>query len=97
MAIDETYQYKFVQIDTQVTAGVGKLRSVTFTQADAAPTAGSIVVYDSLTATGNKILDVTFTTGTFLPVTVPLMVAYTTGIYVKFNTTADVNVTVSYK
>jgi hypothetical protein len=95
--MDETYQYSFVQTDTLVTTGVGKLRSVTFTQADAAPTAGSIVVYDGTSTSGAKILDVTFTTAAFLPATVPLLVAYKTGLYVKFNTTADVNVTVAYK
>lgn len=91
------YEYTKLAADGQVKAGVGVLHSLTFTCNDAAPTAGSIIVYDSLTETGTEIYNETFTTTPFRGYTVLLDVAFKTGMYVGFTTTADVNVTVAYK
>jgi len=74
----------------------GVLHSVTFTCNDAAPTAGSIIIYDSLTEANTQILNHTFTTTPFAPTTVVLDVAYSTGLYIGFTTTTDVNATISY-
>ena len=94
---NETYDYIKLAADGQVKAGVGKLHTLTFSCNDAAPTAGSIVVYDSLTETGTEIFNETFTTTPFRAYSVVLDVAFKTGLYVGFTTTADVNVTVSYR
>jgi 3-hydroxymyristoyl/3-hydroxydecanoyl-(acyl carrier protein) dehydratase len=94
---NEVYYYTLVAADALVKTGTGKLHTLTFSCNDAAPTAGSIIVYDSLTEANTQIFNHTFTTTPFLPVTVFLDVAFKTGLYVGFTTTADVNVTVSYK
>jgi hypothetical protein len=83
--------------DTQVKAGAGFIHTVTFSCDDAAPTAGSIIIYDSLTETGTEIYNETFTTTPFRGYSVTLDVEVSTGIYVGFTTTADVNVVVSYR
>lgn len=82
--------------DALVKAGSGTIHTVTFTCNDAAPTAGSIIVYDSLTEAGTQVLNHTFTTTPFVPFSVILDVGVTNGIFVGFSTTNDVNVTVSY-
>lgn len=94
---NEVYDYTLVAADALVKTGTGKLHTLTFSCNDAAPTAGSIIVYDSLTEANTQIFNHTFTTTPFLPTTVVLDVAFKTGLYVGFTTTADVNVTVSYK
>lgn len=83
--------------DGLVKTGTGVLHSVTFTCNDAAPTAGSVIIYDSLTEAGTQILNHTFTVTPFAPCTVLLDAAFVTGLFVGFTTTADVNVTVTYR
>lgn len=94
---NEVYDYLVVTGDTLVKTGTGKLHSLTFTCNDAAPTAGSIIVFDSVTEANTQIFNHTFTTTPFIPTTVLLDVAFKTGLYIGFTTTADVNVTVTYK
>lgn len=91
------FEYSLVTSDTLVKTGVGQLHSLTFSCNDAAPTAGSIIVYDSLTEGNTQIFNHTFTTTPFAPTTVLLDVAFKTGLYIGFTTTNDVNVTVAYK
>lgn len=83
--------------DAQVKGSQGVLHSLTFSCDDAAPTAGSIIVYDSLTETGTELFNHTFTTTPFVPFTVTLDIAFKTGLFVGFTTTADVNCTVAYR
>ena len=83
--------------DGQVKASAGILHTVTFSCNDAAPTAGSVIIYDSLTETGTEIFNHTFTTTPFVPFTLTFNAAFATGLYVGFTTTADVNVTVTYR
>lgn len=91
------YSYSAVAAaDVQVKGSAGILHSVTFSCNDAAPTAGSIIIYDSLTESGTQVFNHTFTTTPFLPFTVILDYAMTTGIYIGFTTTADVNVSCAY-
>ena len=94
---NDPYNYQLVAADALVKTGTGILYTLTFTCNDAAPTAGSIIVYDSVTEANTQIFNHTFTTTPFVPTTVLLNVAFKTGLYVGFTTTADVNVTVSYK
>lgn len=90
------FKYQLVAADALVKTGTGVLHSLTFTCNDAAPTAGSIIVFDSITEASTQIFNHTFTTTPFMPTTVLLDVAFTTGLYIGFTTTGDVNVTVSY-
>lgn len=83
--------------DTLVKTGPGVLHSITFSCNDAAPTAGSVIVYDNTAESGTQIFNHTFTTTPFAPCTVLLDAAFITGLYVGFTTTADVNVTVTYR
>lgn len=94
---ESQFSYTLKAADAQVKAGAGFLHTLTFSCNDAAPTAGSIIVFDSLTETGTQIFNHTFTTTPFVPFTVTLDVNFSTGLYIGFTTTADVNVTVSYR
>lgn len=91
-----SYKYVKLAADGLVKSGPGVLHTLTFTCNDAAPTAGSVIVYDSLTEANTQIFNHTFTTTPFVPTTVTLDVSFDTGLYVGFTTTNDVNVTVSY-
>lgn len=82
--------------DGLVKSGSGMIHTITVTCNDAAPTAGSIIVFDSLTEAGTQVFNHTFTTTPFVPFSVILDIGVTNGIYVGFTTTNDVNVTVSY-
>lgn len=98
MKTEQRFSYKAVTAaDAQVKAGAGFLHCITFSCNDAAPTAGSIIVYDSLTETGTQIFNHTFTTTPFVPFTVFFDCVFSTGLYLGFTTTADVNVSVSYR
>jgi uncharacterized protein YhfF len=94
---NEVYEYTLVAADTLVKTGTGKLHTLTFSQNDAVPTAGTIIVYDSVTEASTQIFNHNFTVAPFNAYTVVLDVAFKTGLYIGFTTTADVNVTVSYK
>jgi len=83
--------------DAQVKAGAGFLHTITFSQNDAAPTAGTLIVYDSLTETGTILFNHTFTTLVFNPFSIILDVSFATGLYFGFTTTADVNVVCSFR
>lgn len=94
---EQRFAYTRLAADGQVKAGAGFLHTLTFACADAAPTAGSIIVYDSLTETGTIIYSETFDTTVFRGYSVILNVSFTTGLYVGFTTTADVGCTISYR
>ena len=91
------FTHSHVTSDTAVKSSAGLLHSLTFAQTDAAPTAGTIIVYDNTAESGTIIYSETFTTTTFRGYTVILDVEFTTGLYVGFTTTADVGVTVAYR
>lgn len=95
--VENRYSYTRLAADGQVKAGAGFIHTLTFACADAAPTAGSIIVYDSLTETGTVIYSETFDTTAFRGYSVLLDVSFATGCYVGFTTTADVGCTVSYR
>ncbi len=83
--------------DALVKTGAGVLKTITFSCNDAAPTAGSIIIYDSLTETGTIIFSETFTTTPFRAYTLIINALFSTGLYVGFTTTNDVNVSLSYE
>ena len=97
--VETVPQYRYSAVataDVQVKGAPGVLHAVTFSCNDAAPTAGSIIIYDSLTEAGVQVFNHTFTTTPFVPFTVVLDYIMTTGIYIGFTTTADVNVSCAY-
>jgi hypothetical protein len=73
------------------------LHGLTFSCNDAAPTAGTIDVYDGVSASGNKIFSWTLGTTAFIPFTLFFDVAFSVGLYIAITTTADVNVSASYR
>lgn len=94
---EQRYSFTRLAADGQVKAGAGFLHTLTFACADATPTAGSIIVYDSLTETGTVIYSETFDTTAFRGFSVVLDVSFSTGLYIGFTTTADVGCTASYR
>ena len=86
-----------ITADTLVKTGAGTLHTLTFSCADAAPTAGSVIVYDNTAESGTVLYQETFTTTAFRGYTVTLDVAFGTGLYIGFTTTADVAVTPSWR
>lgn len=96
--VEQRYSYSAVAVaDVQVKASAGFLHALTFSCNDAAPTAGSIIVYDNTAESGTQVFNHTFTTTPFMPFTLPINVVMATGIYIGFTTVADVNVTPSYR
>lgn len=91
------YNYSAIAVaDVQIKGSAGILHSVTFSCADAAPTAGDIKIYDNTAESGTVVFHHNFTTTPFMPFTVILDYIMLTGIYVGFSTTADVNVSCAY-
>jgi hypothetical protein len=78
-------------------SGAAFLHCILISQNDAAPTAGSIIVYDNTAESGTQLFNWTLTTSVFVPFQVCLDRYVTTGIYIGFTTTNDVNVSVSYR
>ena len=97
MKVEQRFAYSLVTSDTAVKSAPGFLHTLTFSCNDAAPTAGTIDVYDNTAASGTKIFSWTCTTTAFVPCSVIIDAVFATGLYVDFTTTADVNVTVSYR
>lgn len=91
------YLYKLLAADGLVKGSAGVLHSITLTAGDAAATAGTIKLYDGDTEAGPVILNHTVAAAAFAPVTLILDVEFTNGLYVGFDTVADVNVTVAYR
>lgn len=92
-----TYNYSAVAVaDVQVKGSAGYLHSVTITCNDAAPTAGSLIIFDNTAESGTQVFNHTFTTTPFMPLTVILDYTMATGIYLGFTTTGDVNVSCAY-
>ena len=95
--VEQRFAYSQVTADAAVKSAPGFLHTLTFSCNDAAPTAGTIDVYDNTAASGTKIFSWTCTTTAFVPCSVIIDAVFATGLYVDFTTTADVNVTVSYR
>ena len=84
--------------DTQVKGSAGFVHAIIVSNTDIAATAGTIDVYDSLSAAGTKIFSMYVPVANlFPPFSIPINVSCATGIYVDFTTVADVNVFVSYR
>lgn len=97
MMVEHSYSGVRYTSDQLVKSGAGFLHAVTFGGTDAVPTAGSIVIYDNTAESGTVIFSENITTTPFQAYTVILDVAFSTGLYIGFTTTADVGVTPSYR
>lgn len=96
--VEQRFSYVAITGDTAVKSGSGFLHTVTFAPNDSAPTAGSIIIYDNTAESGTQIFNWSgITTTWFVPFTLTFDVSFSTGLYVGFTTTGDVNVTVSYR
>tara|TARA_R100001530_G_scaffold13251_3_gene12262 strand:+ start:1155 stop:1745 length:591 start_codon:yes stop_codon:yes gene_type:complete len=98
MKVEGQFSYSAVAVvDTQVKASAGFLHTVTIACNDAAPTAGSLIIYDNTAESGTIVFNHTFTTTPFAPLTVTLDMIMGTGIYVGMTTTGDVNFSCSFR
>ncbi len=96
-SVSETYLAKNVTSDTLVKNGKTFVHTVTYSPTDEAATAGSIHILNA-TATGSGTTTSYYLTAAYHePVTIILDEYFDTGLYVDFDTTADVNVNVSYR
>lgn len=86
-----------VTADNLVKTGAGFVHTVTFSCNDAAPTVGSIIIYNNTAESGQVLFNHTFTATPFVPFTVTLDMEFTLGLFVGFTTTNDVNVSISYR
>lgn len=85
-----------ITADTLVKTGAGFLHTITCSS-DAAATAGSLIVYDNTAESGTVLWSWTISAVEYQPRTLTFDVAFSTGLYLGFTTTADVNCTVSYR
>ena len=87
-----------VAADTAVKVGPGFLQCIMISMADAAPTAGTVAILDHTAAGGGTtIFSHTFTTAVFMPFQICPQRAFTAGLYIDVTTSADINVSVSYR
>lgn len=84
--------------DALIKTGPGFLQCLIFAQNDAAPTAGTISVNDASSAgTGTALFTWVLTTAVFTPFQICPQIPFSTGLYFDFTTTADLNVSASFK
>jgi hypothetical protein len=84
--------------DASIINGQGVLHTIIISMNDAAPTAGTITVYDgTAAASGKALFSWTLTTAVFTPFSILLVCPFNDGLYIDFTTTADVNVALTYK
>lgn len=96
--VEQRFAYSVPQVASGVVKSApGFLHALIFSCNDAAPTAGTIDVYDGVSAAGNKIFSWTLGTTAFMPFTLIFDVAFSVGLYIAITTTADVNVSASYR
>ena len=98
MKTEQQFSYKPIpHADTLVKSGAGFIHTITCSS-DAAATAGTIDIRDGIAAAGGTLIQtLTYTTNNYPPVTLTLDVVTTTGIYMDYTTTADVDCVVSYR
>lgn len=95
--VEQRFTPVLVTADSLIKTGTGLLHTLTFSCNDAAPTAGSFILYDNTAESGTQLFNHTFTTTPFVPFSVTIDGTFSNGLYAGFTTTADVNVTISYR
>jgi hypothetical protein len=97
LKVEQRFSNAYCIADTAVKSGAGFLHTLTFSQIDAAPTAGTIIVYDNTAESGTVLYSETFDTTVFKGYSVILDCTFATGLYIGFTTTADIACSVSYR
>lgn len=98
LVVEERYQGLNITGNTQIKGAPGFVHSISFGQpTSAAPTAGVLTIYDSLSATGTIKYQHYFPNSQLAPNTIFLDQVFTTGIYASFVTLAGLNVSISYR
>jgi hypothetical protein len=97
LKVEQRFSNAYCVADTAVKSGEGFLHTLTFSQTDAAPTAGTIIVYDNTAESGTILYSETFDTSVFHGYSVILDCTFSNGLYVGFTTTADIACSVSYR
>lgn len=94
--MSDVFRYGRVTADGQIRAGAGRLHTINIAPTTAAPTAGLLTVYDSLTETGTVIYS-EWIFATTPGHSILLDANYGTGIYVGYDgTLANVSVGVTF-
>jgi len=96
-SVADTYLVKNVTSDTLVKNGKTFIHTVTYSPTDAAATAGSIHILNATSAGSGTTTSYYLTAAYHEPTTILLDEYFDNGLYVDFDTTADVNVNVSYR
>ena len=94
--VSSAYSFLVVTADTLVKTGAGILHTITC-QSDAAATAGSIIVFDNTAESGTQIWNWVISAVEYQPRTMLFDAAFSTGLFVGYTTTADVNCTVTFQ
>lgn len=101
MKVEHQYTYTKCTADTQVKASAGFVHAVILQQADAVPTAGTIIVYDNTAESGTAVLTEQISATSELGIdggaVIIIDALFPTGIYVGFTTTADVICTIIWR
>ncbi|MBU0598798.1 hypothetical protein KKF61_07500 [Patescibacteria group bacterium] len=93
-----SFLQKYCVADCLVRTGETFVHTITYSPTDAAATAGTVAILDAVAAGNNATTTlIYFPAAAFEAVTITLDQVFDTGVYVDFTTTADVNVSISYK
>lgn len=92
------YSYVTTTASVLAFAGKGVLHTVAQGQNDALPTAGSVTIYDNASTNAGRVLYTTYwPAAAFKPSSVTLDIEVSNGVYIYFDTTGDVSLTVTFK
>lgn len=94
--VEQRFSGQNVSADTLLKTGAGVLHLMTCAS-DATATAGSIVLYDNTAESGTILHTFTVAAQYYQPFTVVFDAVFSTGLYIGYTTTADVNCTVSLR
>lgn len=96
MKVEQRFSFVAITGDTSVKASAGFLHAITC-QSDAAATAGSIIAYNNTAESGTQIWNWVVSAVEYQPQTLIFDVSFSTGLFIGYTTTADVNCTVSFR
>lgn len=100
LTVESSYLSSGIKVaDALIKTGAGVLHTVTISQGDAAPTAGTISILDSTEAGAGTPIFTWVLPGTtaIVPVTLTFDVEFSTGLFVDCTTVGDVNIVCSYR
>ena len=83
--------------DALIKTGPGFVHTLTCSSTDAAATAGTIKLYDNTAESGTVIVNLNPQAVYYAPFTITLDVQFTTGLYIGYTTTNDMDCGVTYR